>query len=103
MGNYNGIIFIHSFFANSLNWMRKRAKRYSYGLIVLNSTHLKLFLKLWIRTRYDFISCQLSGVKKEYLQKLRKSKQLIGWTIKSKNDLNRYKLYCDNFICENIR
>lgn len=101
--NYKGVVFIHSFFANTLNWMKKRAKKYSYGLIVLNSTHLKLFTKLWIRTRYDFISCQLSGVKRGYLQKLRIRKALIGWTIKSKDDLTKYKDYCDNFICENIR
>ena len=101
--NYNGDVFIHSFFANTLNWMRKRSRMYSYGLIVLNSTHLKLFTKLWIKIRYDFISCQLSGVKRSYLQRLRDSKQLIGWTIKSKDDLTKYKAYCDNFICENIR
>lgn len=100
--NYQGEIYIQSFQVKSLNYMWKKQKKYSYGLIILNYLHLKLFAKLWIKFRYDFISCHIHTVKNRNLQKLRKNKILIGWTITNKNDIEKYKDYCDKFICENI-
>lgn len=100
--DYNGIIYIQSFQVRSLNYMWKINKKYKYGLIVLNNIHLKLYKKLWIKFFSSFISCHLSSVKSKYMQKIRKNKLLIGWTITNKKDINKYREYCDSFICENI-
>lgn len=102
LSDYDGKILIQSFQADSLNYMWKKQKKYSYGLIIINSLHLKLFTKLWIKFRYDFISCNIHSVKNKYLQKLRKYKLLFGWTLTSRSEIEKYKDYCDNFICENI-
>lgn len=100
--NYRGKIYIQSFQVKSLNYMWKKERKYSYGLIVLNSLHFKLFTKLWIKFRCDFVSCHILMVKSKYLQALRKKKLLIGWTIMNRKDIEKYNKYCDNFICENI-
>lgn len=100
--NYQGEVYIQSFQVKSLNYMWKKQKKYRYGLIILNYLHLKLFTKLWIKFRYDFIACHINVVKNKNLQKLRKNKELIGWTITNKKDIEKYKDYCDKFICENI-
>lgn len=100
--NYQGEIYIQSFQVKSLNYMWKKQKKYSYGLIILNYMHLKLLTKLWIKFRYDFISCNIHTVKNKHLQKFRKNKILIGWTLTNKKEIEKYKDYCDKFICENI-
>ena len=100
--NYNGIIYIQSFQVRSLNYMWKINKNYKYGLIVLNNIHLKLYKKLWIKFCSSFVSCHLSSVKSKYMQKVRKNKLLLGWTITNRKDINQYDDYCDHFICENI-
>ena len=100
--NYNGDIYIQSFQVRSLNYMWKKSKMYKYGLLVLNDLHLKIFTKLWIKFCCSFISCHIDFVKSKYMQKIRKNKLLIGWTITNKKDIDKYKDYCDNFICENI-
>lgn len=100
--NYSGDIYIQSFQVRSLNYMWKKAKRYKYGLIVLNDIHLKIFTKLWIKFCSSFISCHICCIKSKYMQKIRKNKLLIGWTITNKKDIDKYRDYCDNLICENI-
>ena len=100
--NYQGKVYIQSLQVKSLNYMWKKQRQYSYGLIVLNSFHLKLFTKLWIKFRCDFVSCYIETIKNKYLQSIRKHKLLIGWTVTSEEDIKKYKDYCDNFICENI-
>jgi hypothetical protein len=37
-----------------------------------------------------------------YVNKARKHKKVLGWTIRNKEDYEKAKLYCDGFICENI-
>lgn len=103
LSNYNGLIFIQSFQVKSLNWLWKKERKYLYGLIILNYLQLTLFTKLWIKFRYDFISCYIGAVKSKSLQRLRKNKILIGWTIIDKKNIERYRNLCDNFICENIQ
>lgn len=102
LNNYEGIVYIQSFNVSSLNWMWKKNKRFFYGLIILNYLHLKLFSKYWIKFRCDFVSCQVHNLKNKKTQKLRKSKELFGWTIVKKEDVMEYKSYCDKLICENI-
>lgn len=102
LNNYEGIVYIQSFNVSSLNWLWKKNKNFSYGLIILNYLHLKLFSKYWIKFRCNFISCQIHSLKNKKTQKLRKNKKLFGWTIVKKEEVMEYASYCDKLICENI-
>lgn len=53
-------------------------------------------------TKPDFISYDIRALPNNRVRKLRKNKLILGWTVKSKKDLEYAQNYCDNFICENI-
>lgn len=100
--NYGGTVYIQSFNPSTLVWFKRHAKKYKCGLIIYNYVHLKLIDKFFLNFRCDFISVNLIGVKNSKLQRCRRNKILIGWTVNTREDLVKYSNYCDNFICENI-
>ena len=53
-------------------------------------------------TKPDFISCNKYYLNSKRIKKLRNKKIVLAWTIKNKNDLDKYRDLADNFICENI-
>lgn len=50
----------------------------------------------------DFISYDIKGLPNKMVERYRKEKIVLGWTIKNKEDMEKAKKYCDNFICENF-
>lgn len=97
LDNYNGDFAIQSLNPFVLNWFYKNRKNYVIGLIILNEFNYKLF-KQSIK-KIDFIS-----INKKYLPFKHniKDKLLIGWTIDTISDFNKYNAICDNLICEKI-
>ena len=53
-------------------------------------------------TKPDFISYDINALPNKRVEKYRGEKIILGWTIRNKEDMKKAKLYCDNFICENI-
>lgn len=108
---YNGDYVVKSFSPLSVNWFRKNYPKIIRGQLVSSYEKLELngFLKLLLRnmffnfiTRPDFISCNIQALPNKKVAKCRETKPVLGWVIRNKDDMNKAKKYCDNFICENI-
>ena len=99
---YRGEIFIQSFNPKTIRWLRKKESRYKYGLITFNYPQYNILKKLFIHLQVDFIVCYIKNISDKRLQKIRKNKILIGWTIKKYSEIVKYEPFVDKFICENI-
>ena len=99
---YRGEVFIQSFNPKTIRWLRKKESKYKYGLITFSYPQYNILKKIFIHLQLDFIACYLENVSNKRLQKLRKNKTLIGWTIKKKSEFEKYDSFVDKFICENI-
>lgn len=106
LDNYKGKFAIQSFNPLCLYWFKKYRKNYIRGQLVTQqysfnfiSNFVCKYMVLNPITKPDFIS---SNIKKLPNQKIRNKYILIGWTIKNRAELNKYRNYCDNLIVENI-
>lgn len=111
LDNYNGFFAIQSFNFFSINWFRKHKKKYVVGLLSSDFNKRNISnLRKWIGKtllmdvilRTDFISYDINALPSLYVQNKRKSKLVLGWTVKTKADFTKGKHYCDNLICENL-
>lgn len=94
LDNYSGQFAIQSMNPNVIDWFYKNKKDYIIGLILYNNLNYKLFKKYL--KKVDFIS-----INKKDLP-FKSKKLVLGWTIKTKKEFEKYKSLCDNMICENI-
>ena len=109
--NYNGEYAVKSFNPLSVNYFRKKFPEAIRGQLSSDfktdkmSKIKKLILSKMVFnfiTKPDFISFDIRALPNKKVQKIRKNKLILGWTIKNENDLEKAKKYCDNYICENI-
>lgn len=109
--DYKGKYAIKSFNPNSIIWLKKNAPKIIRGQLSSNFRYdkinfiKKMFLKSMIFNKIskpDFISYDIRALPNNKINKLRKNKLILGWTIHNKEDMKKAKLYCDNYICENI-
>lgn len=110
--NYHGKYAIKSFSPFSVNYFRKNSPETIRGQIASDfknkkmSKTKKIFLSEMlfnIISKPDFISYDIRALPNNRVAKLRKSKIVLGWTIRSYEELEKAKKYCDNAICENIK
>ena len=94
LDNYKGSFAIQTMNPFVIDWFYKNRKNYIIGLIILNDINYKI-VKKYIK-KIDFVS-----VNKKNLP-FKTDKLTIGWTIKNKEEYEKYKDLCDNLICENI-
>lgn len=111
LDDYNGSFAIQSFNFFSINWFRKHKRKYVIGLLSSDFNERNISnLRKWIGKtllmdiilRTDFISYDINALPSSYVQNKRKSKLVLGWTVRNKADFTKGKRYCDNLICENI-
>lgn len=95
LDNYNGKFAIQSLNPYVIDWFYKNKIDYVIGLILLNNLNYKV-VKKYIK-KVDFLS-----VNKNLLPINKKDKLIIGWTIKTKYEYEKFKNICDNLICEKI-
>lgn len=95
LDNYNGKFAIQSLNPYVIDWLYKNKKDYVIGLILLNNLNYNV-VKKYIK-KVDFLS-----VNKNLLPINKKDKLIIGWTIKTKDEYEKFKNICDNLICEKI-
>lgn len=108
--DYNGKYAVQSFNPLSLFWFSKKNKDISLGLLSSDFKKEDNSLKTLIGKtlisdillKTDFISFDIRALPNKFIESKRKSKLILGWTIRNKNDYEKAKKYCDNFICENI-
>ena len=107
--DYSGKFAIQSFSPFSINWFRKHSPEIIRGQLSDNMNN-SFFIRKWFLknmifnfiTKPDFVSYGISSLPNKKVMKFRNTSLVLGWTIKNNNDLAHAKLYCDNYICENI-
>ena len=109
LDKYKGYFAIQSFSPFTIYWFKKNRESYirgqlltntyNYNFIVNNIYKYMLFNKF---TNPDFICYNIKGLPNKQIEKIRKFKLIIGWTVKNQEQIEKYNKYCDNFICDNI-
>lgn len=109
--NYKGEYAVKSFNPFSVYYFKKKYPEIVRGQLISDFKNQKmmkskkLFLKSMIFnkiTKPDFISCNIKILRTKKIINTRKNKLILGWTARSKDELNEAKKYCDNVIFENI-
>ena len=104
LDNYNGDFAVQSFDPFIITYFRFHKNNYIRGLLVSNRkdtlfkkiSNSMIFIPL---CKPDFLSVYKSMANNEKVKKFRKNKPVFAWTMKSKEDINKYKDKFDNIIC----
>lgn len=108
---YKGDYAIQSFNPLTIAWFRYKQSQVVRGQITSefrndNMSFVKrIFLKNMLFnfiSKPDYIAYSIEAVNKEKILNLKQKYFMIGWTIKNKEEFNKYKDIYDNLICENI-
>ena len=106
LDNYEGKFAIQTFNPFSLYWFKQHRKDYIRGELVTLEYNFNFITNLICKymilnpiIKPDFISM---NIKKLPNQRIRNKYVLIGWTVRNKKDLQKFKNSCDNLICEKI-
>lgn len=108
---YKGKYVIKSFNPFSVFWLKKHHPEIIRGQLSCDfeKDDFNIFKKFILKnmlfnniTKPDFISYGIHSLPNKRVEKFRKRKLVLGWTIRNKSELEKAKKYCDNFICENI-
>lgn len=112
LDNYNGKFAVQSFNPFSIYWFKKHRKNYIRGILSGNfkrNKKMNNFKKILLRNlvldamlKVDFISYDIRALPNKKIEKKRKNKTIIGWTVNNKKEYDYSKKYCDNLICENM-
>lgn len=94
LDNYDGEFAIQSSNTFVIEWLNKNRKNYVIGLIVFNKINLKLINRYLKKINFLTASKRILPLKSK--------KMVLGWTIRTKEELEKYRDKCDNLICENI-
>lgn len=111
--NYTGKYAIKSFNPFSVLYFKKHCPDVVRGQLAsdFKDKRIKLFrvIKYVLRRMFlnriskpDFISYDVNALPNRKVKKIRKKKVILGWTVRSGEDYQKAKKYCDNLICENI-
>lgn len=111
LDSYSGDFAIQSFNVFSINWFKKNKNHYIRGLLSSDFNKWNISnLKKWIAKtliadvllKTDFIAYDIKALPSLYVENKRKSKLILSWTIRTKEDYEKALKYSDNFIAENM-
>ena len=109
LDKYNGEFAVQSFNPFVINWFKKNRKQILRGQLSAgfkNENFVKrFFLKNMILnfiTKPDFISYAVNDLDFKKARKIRKNKLLLGWTVRTEEQKEKFIKEYDNLICENI-
>lgn len=109
--NYKGLYAFQSFNPKSLIYLKKKCPNIPKGLLVsdFSRSNINIVKKIILKkmvlnflVQPDFISVNYNYLNNKKIKKYRENKLILTWTIRNKEDINKYKDLCDNFIVENI-
>lgn len=107
---YKGKFAIQSFNPKTIYWFKKNRKDIIRGQLMTNKFNYNYISNIIYRhmlfnliTKPDFISYNIKGLPNKIIEKRRKKDIILGWTVKTEQELDKYHNYCDNFIVENLR
>ena len=108
---YNGKYVVKSFDPFIVKYFKDNYPEVIRGQLSSDFKHSKMNIlkKLMLKnmvfnmiTEPDFISYDIRAIPNKKIEVLRKDHLILAWTIKSKEELEKARKYCDNYICENI-
>ena len=109
LNNYKGDYAIQSFNFKTIYWFKKHYPNILRGQLASNHKKTKMFFikKYFLKkmifnflTKPNFISYNYEEISIRKISKLKKKYIVLGWTIKTKTEYNKYIKYYDNLICE---
>lgn len=103
LSSYDKPYSIISFNKKSLRYIRSKNKDIPLGLLITKSkkTFDRLQNSMFLKTfKPDFISINKLEVNNKYVKKYKKP--ILIWTIKTREDYNKYKKIGTNLVLENI-
>jgi len=111
--DYKGKFAIQSFHPMALRKIRKIDPSIYCGLLSSKLTEMKMLrikkaavrnARLFFLAKPDFVSFEINSFPNDRVKRFREELKLpiIGWTIKTKEDIERAIEYCDGIIFENI-
>lgn len=109
LDNYSGHFAVQSFNPLSVYWFRKNRPGYIRGHLLTNNNKSNLIFKFLYSyrifnkiTKPDFVSYNVKCLPNKKISKIRNKVVLLGWTVRTQDQYEKYKNECDNLICENI-
>ena len=109
LDKYKGRFAIKSFEPCIVKWFKENRPDFVRGQLSAGFKNDNLLKRIvWKNmlfnciTRPDFISYAINDLTIERAEKIRKNKMLLGWTIKTQEQKEKYEKIYDNLICENI-
>ena len=113
MKDYKGKYAIQSFNPIAIRKIRKIDPKIYCGLLSSKLTDMKLFFlskaavknaRLFFIAKPDFVSFEINSFPNDRIARFREELKLpiIGWTIKTKEDIECARKYCDGIIFEGI-
>jgi len=111
--DYKGKYAIQSFHPMALRKVRKIDPSIYCGLLSSKLTEMKMLrikkaavrnARLFFLAKPDFVSFEINSFPNDRVKRFREELQLpiLGWTVKTKEDIDRALEFCDGIIFENI-
>ncbi len=99
LDSYQGDFAVKSFSFFSILWFLLYRKNYVRGQLLKNNKYF--FMNLF--TRPDFLSYNIHNLNNnKKVQTFRKRRIVLGYTVRTKEELEKIKDKCDNYICEDF-
>lgn len=105
---YNGEVAIQSFDPFVVSYIRFHAKEYLRGLLIgsFKNKVKNIFINNLVLLPFDilisnpdFLAVDKKMYKNKKIKRFKKKKNVVAWTMKSKEDVDKYKDKFDNVIC----
>lgn len=107
LDNYSGKIAIQSFNPLSLLWFKLNRKNIIRGYLLYTIKNDNFLIKLVLNSRClkkiikpNYLGVNLHALENTYIKQLRKNNLIIGYTITTKEEYEKYKYLADNFIID---
>ena len=109
LDTYKGEVAIQSFNPFVVRWFKKYRPNLVRGQLAAGFKNENLFKRIVLKnmllnfiSKPDFISYAINDLEFSKAKKIRKEKILLGWTVKTEEQKEKYINEYDNLICENI-
>ena len=101
--NYNYHFIIKSFNLKAIRWFYKHNPNITRGLLISKSYYNTILGKIILNIcKPNFLAISKKYIDKYKLKKFYKKYDILIWTIKNKEERNKYKDITNNYICNNL-
>lgn len=106
LDNYKGEFAIQIFNPLSILWFKLNRKNFVRGYLINSVFSTNFLINYLLNSKFmstilapNYIGVNINYLKNKKINKLRSKYLIIGYTITTKEEYNKYEKYADNFIC----